>query len=339
MRLFLFSLILFMGQMVTGQTASEICPIPIGSELPKATVVDHNGNSKSIFDICEDKKTVLIFYRGGWCPYCTKHLSAVQEIENEIGEMGYQIVAIGADMFTYSNETSKEFEIPYKLYSDSKGTAAEAFGISFIVDDKTFKRYKNDYDIDLEKLSNETHHRLPVPSIFVVENNKISFEYVNPEYKTRISKEMLLAALGHQEETEKPSPEHDVVLNCLEIITSEKRDWDAFRKLFIPTADFTVVTLKQGKKVSKTFSVEEFIKMAGIDNKGGAFTEKEVSYKIDSFNGIAQIFQTYESNHSGNIKKGINSYHLVDTMYGWKIANVIWSTETPSISIPNKYMD
>ena len=37
---------------------------------------------------------------------------------------------------------------------------------------------------------------LPVPSIFVVDTSgKILFEYINPDYKTRLSSSLLLAVL------------------------------------------------------------------------------------------------------------------------------------------------
>jgi peroxiredoxin len=37
---------------------------------------------------------------------------------------------------------------------------------------------------------------LPVPSVFIVDTSgKIAFEYINPDYKTRISADLLLAVL------------------------------------------------------------------------------------------------------------------------------------------------
>jgi len=47
--------------------------------------------------------------------------------------------------------------------------------------------------MDIEASSGQTHHILPVPSAFIVdENGIIQCEYVNPNYKTRIKGDVLL---------------------------------------------------------------------------------------------------------------------------------------------------
>jgi peroxiredoxin len=69
-----------------------------------------------------------------------------------------------------------------------------AFGLAFRVDDATFQRYHG-FGIDLEAASGKTHHILPVPAVFIVdENGRIEFEYVNPDYRLRIPASVVLAA-------------------------------------------------------------------------------------------------------------------------------------------------
>jgi len=82
----------------------------------------------------------------------------------------------------------------YVLLSDSKMTAASAFGIAYKVNDDTLKALKN-YGIDIEESSGERHHLLPVPSVFLVgKSGRIEFQYVNPDYKVRLDPDVLLAA-------------------------------------------------------------------------------------------------------------------------------------------------
>ena len=72
--------------------------------------------------------------------------------------------------------------------------AARALGIAFRMDDATLERYKG-CGIDLETASGETHHLLPVPSVFIVgKDGLIKFTYVNPDYKVRVAPDVLLAA-------------------------------------------------------------------------------------------------------------------------------------------------
>ena len=82
--------------------------------------------------------------------------------------------------------------VKYELFSDSKANVSKAFGIAFSVENDYIQKLKS-YNMDLEKSSGETHHILPVPSVFIVdEKGVIQFEYVNPDYKVRISSKLLL---------------------------------------------------------------------------------------------------------------------------------------------------
>lgn len=90
--------------------------------------------------------------------------------------------------------TAHEHNIPFTLLSDSQMAAARAFGIGYKVDDATLKALAK-HGIDLEAVSGERHHELPVPAVFLVGSNLvIQFEYVNPDYSVRVHPELLLAA-------------------------------------------------------------------------------------------------------------------------------------------------
>ena len=75
------------------------------------------------------------------------------------------------------------------MYSDGYGTIAKEFGIAFKAPEK--------YTDMLSKNSNGLNTGfLPVPSVFVIDNSgKILFEYINPDYKTRLKSGLLLAVL------------------------------------------------------------------------------------------------------------------------------------------------
>ena len=77
----------------------------------------------------------------------------------------------------------------------ARTNAARAFGIAFQLDAETVDLYRR-AGIDLEEASGETHHGLPVPSVFVVDaDGVIRFTHSNPDYKVRLAPEKLLAAL------------------------------------------------------------------------------------------------------------------------------------------------
>ena len=187
MKKFLFILLAISGFSFAqiAEKAEDISPLLIGEKIPKQDLisVDHKAVSTSeIFS----KKTVLIIYRGGWCPYCNSQLMEMQEIENQIIELGYQIVSISPDSPKFLKETIKEDKLNYQLFSDSDGKFSEALGIAF-------KREKP----KLDKYSEGKNPGfLPVPTVYILdENREIEFLYINPNYAKRLKGEMLLAVL------------------------------------------------------------------------------------------------------------------------------------------------
>lgn len=172
----------------------DIRPLSVGEVVPKLTFNIFGGGPLDLNETLNEKPTILIFYRGGWCPFCNIHLGKLQEIMPALSKLGYQIIAISPDRPSKMLQSLKGIRPKYMLLSDSKMTGAQAFGICFRVDDKTIEKYKG-YGINLDDASGEGHHLLPVPSAFIIgQDGIIKFTYVNPDYKVRIGTEELLAA-------------------------------------------------------------------------------------------------------------------------------------------------
>lgn len=170
-------------------SANEISPLLIGSELPKVTIQKTDNTVVPIQELTNKKKSVIIIYRGGWCPYCNQHLKNLAQIEKDVLQLGYQILAISPDAPSSLTFTSNNEKLKYTLLSDSKGELIQALGIAFLAPEP-YKPY-------ISKGSNGANDRfLPVPAVFVIdENNKIVFEYLAPDYKHRISDKLLLSVL------------------------------------------------------------------------------------------------------------------------------------------------
>lgn len=188
--------------MVTGCTgenvpssAEEVTPVDVGREIPDVTLQDPFGNEADLQNLVSQKPTLLIFYRGGWCPYCNTHLSQLAEIEEQLYDMGIQILAVSPDQPSYLKESTMEHNLNYKLLSDSNMNASKQFGLAFKVDTTTVNRYKRN-GLDLAERSGNDHYMLPVPAAFFVDTTAtIRYRYFNPDYTVRIDNEELLTTV------------------------------------------------------------------------------------------------------------------------------------------------
>lgn len=177
-------------------SAQNVNPIEVGSTVPEATVKRPDGNSVALSDLIKDRPSVLVFYRGGWCPYCNTQLSALAEIEERIQSQGYQVLAFSADSPDRIKAAMEENGYYYQLFSDASLEAAKAFGVAFHVDDQTYQRLLK-HDINLEETSGKEHHLLPVPSVFIINKEGITtFRYFNPDYRQRLTAAALLEAIN-----------------------------------------------------------------------------------------------------------------------------------------------
>ncbi|PXA05048.1 antioxidant AhpC [Coraliomargarita sinensis] len=173
----------------------NVNPVEVGSTLPVVNLTNESGKPVSLREALGGGKAVIIFYRGSWCPYCTKHLSAVGQHEDKILNQGYKIIALSPDKPAVIEDYAKEADLNYELYSDSEMAAATAFGLTFKLDEATLAKLDS-YDIDIEAASGKKHHLLPVPAVFISdEEGRITFRYYNPDYKKRLSPEELLGAI------------------------------------------------------------------------------------------------------------------------------------------------
>ena len=76
-----------------GMTKTELAtspeavrPLTVGAKLPDAQLWDLDGKEVSLESIAANKRSILVFYRGGWCPYCNTHLGKLKSIEEEVLE-------------------------------------------------------------------------------------------------------------------------------------------------------------------------------------------------------------------------------------------------------------
>lgn len=173
----------------------QVRPLLPGSPSPQVALQDHTGKAVAMSEALAGKPTLLVFYRGGWCPYCNIQLSALRKVVPDLASHGFQLVAVSPDRPEELSRTLEKNELDYTLLSDNKAELMQAFGIAFKVDEETIEKYKS-YNIDLAKASGHDHYALPVPSVFVIDaDGVVQFAYSNPDYRTRVPERIVRAAI------------------------------------------------------------------------------------------------------------------------------------------------
>ena len=191
-KLFVITALLMISNFTIAQiypTANDVKPLLIGQKIPNATLQNLDGKDVELESLMAEQPSVVVFYRGGWCPYCNAQLAGLAKIENEIKDLGYQIIAISPENFQNIPEVAKKDKVSYTLLSDNGGNLIQRTGIAFEMPDNYKKGLSSKVKGNLTPI-------LPVASVFIVNRSgEIMFEYSNPDYKIRLPKDMLLAVL------------------------------------------------------------------------------------------------------------------------------------------------
>lgn len=177
------------------QAPEQVSPLLNGQTVPDAKLTTLTGAEVSLTEIVRQKPTVILFYRGGWCPYCNAQLSAFAEVEDKITELGYQILAVSPE--TPERLKQQAFDTGYgaTLLSDHDLDVIRAFGLAFFLDDNTAQRYREAKGNVFATLAGDDRIVLPVPAAYIIDTQGlIRFQYVNPNYKVRVSPQLMYHA-------------------------------------------------------------------------------------------------------------------------------------------------
>lgn len=175
--------------------AQNVTPLLIGQSAPNSKLQTVDGDPVSLNALTMQKPTVLIFYRGGWCPYCNSQLAGLKAIESQLDALGYQILAISPETPAQLQAQKLQTKFTVQLLADPELEAITGFGIGFYVADKKRTTYKSKWDINLTSDKASGTAVLPAPAVFILDTKgKILFSYVNPDIKIRLSPELLYQA-------------------------------------------------------------------------------------------------------------------------------------------------
>jgi peroxiredoxin len=183
------------GPMADGpwEPGSLATPLLAGASVPANSLVkDLRGKSFDLNAAIAAKPTVLVFYRGGWCPYCNAHLRELQKSAPQLQKMGYQILAVSTDTPEKLQGTLEKNQLEYTLLSDAKAAVTARFGLKYKVVSSYLDHVKNDHGTDLVA---QNGGYLLTPAAYVLDRKgKIRFAYVNNNYAVRVGQDKLLQA-------------------------------------------------------------------------------------------------------------------------------------------------
>lgn len=159
--------------------------LKLGGRAPSFALSDADGNLVSSEQLLANGPLVIIFYRGGWCPYCKMDLKAIEEVAADLRARGATVVAISPQTAANSRKSQRDLRLSFDILSDEGGEIADAFGLRFRLPEDLIPVYKS-LGVDLPSINGEPSWTLPMPARYVVASDGvIAYAEVNPDYTRR----------------------------------------------------------------------------------------------------------------------------------------------------------
>lgn len=170
--------------------------VAVGERAPEVSAVDAFETTEvALADLWSAGDVLVVFYRGGWCPFCNHQLHTLTEAYEEFQRRGVTLVAISVDEPESGARTRASWEIPFPVLSDPDLVAHRAFRVLEPLDDAMVERLLG-HGMDVEASSGRTHHTIAVPALFLVDQEGVvRWSHADRDYRTRPSPQQIIEAI------------------------------------------------------------------------------------------------------------------------------------------------
>lgn len=177
------------------QDEIETNGLKVGESAPEFKGTDQQGNAVVLSELLKKGPVVLMFYRGHWCPVCSKHLSQLQDSLQLILDKGASFVAVSPELPQFTEKTISKTGATFTIVNDTTHKIMEDYRVNFTVSKGKSTVYKM-FGININKTNGDDSNTLPVPATYIIgTDGEIKWVHFNPDYKERATVKEILNQL------------------------------------------------------------------------------------------------------------------------------------------------
>jgi peroxiredoxin len=156
----------------------------VGDEAPNFTLKNANGESVNLKTQLKNGPVILMWYRGGWCPYCNLTLKSMQDHLAQFTAAGAQLIALTPELPDSSLSTKEKNNLQFEVLSDLKNTIAKQYGVVFTLTPEVAKKYQEGFG--LHQYNGDESNELPLAATYIIgTDGKIKYAFLDADYRNR----------------------------------------------------------------------------------------------------------------------------------------------------------
>lgn len=160
--------------------------VSIGAKLPDAKLIAADGSVVTLSESLGAAATVLVFYRGAWCPYCNITLKTYQqELLPLLGRRGDTLIAISPQTPDGSAAAVDGGGLQFAVLSDEGNALAQQLGIVTAPGDEA-RKAQTELGFDVADSNADSTAVIPFPTVLIVDaSGVVRFVDIHVDYTTR----------------------------------------------------------------------------------------------------------------------------------------------------------
>jgi len=166
-----------------------------GDLAPDFTLPDQYGRPVRLSDRLALGPVVLLFVKGGWCPFCTLLLRAWQDALPRLHDLGGDLLAVSPQPTPACGGVAERDLLAYPVLSDHGGTVAGAYGVSWELPVALRPLYLR-LGHNLPEINGDGRWTAPLPSAFVIgTDHRIALAHADRVAARRLDPDAAIAAV------------------------------------------------------------------------------------------------------------------------------------------------
>lgn len=156
----------------------------VGDDAIDAQLVGWDGKSVTLSELWKKGPVVLMWYRGGWCPYCNLQLRAMQKSMDQLNGAGATLVVLTPELPEKAKETAEANDLSMVALHDKNSAVAKEYGLVFQLPEAIVPAYRD--RIKLPEFNGNDAMELPLSATYVInQEGKITYAFLDADYKKR----------------------------------------------------------------------------------------------------------------------------------------------------------
>lgn len=168
-----------------------------GDKAPQFSGYDQTGAYIQSKELFKKGPVVLFFYRGKWCPVCSKYLDNYQDSIDILTGMGVNVIAVTPESIENVEQTVRLHNLTFTVIYDCQEQIMKDYNVMFDVTSDYQELIKKNLSVSIAENNGRDKAHLPVPAAFIINRDGIIVAVqFDPDYNNRASVKWMIRNLA-----------------------------------------------------------------------------------------------------------------------------------------------